>query len=73
MINHLNNLTSPRTTGETPLIDQLAKRADVNRDGKVSSAEFSDFLTSLLDKAGESSGTKPAGTGEASGTAKAGR
>jgi hypothetical protein len=73
MINHLNNLTSTRTTGESPLVEQLAKRADVNRDGKVSSEEFSDFLTSLLDKAGETSGTKPAGAGGSSGTAGGGR
>jgi hypothetical protein len=62
VINHLNNLTGPRSTGEaSPLADQLAKRADVNRDGKVSATEFSEFLTSLLDKAAESSATRPGG------------
>ncbi len=32
-----------------PLVDQLAKRADTNRDGQVSNTEFSQFLATLME------------------------
>jgi hypothetical protein len=47
IVNHLESKTHTRTMA--PLVDRLAKRADVNRDGNVSSAEFCDFLAKLTD------------------------
>lgn len=51
MINALT--THLATTGtenaRSPLIDQLARRADANRDGNVTSAEFSHFLSGLME------------------------
>ncbi len=43
-----NHLPSSKASTEVaPLVEQLAKRADANRDGKVTSAEFMEFLTKL--------------------------
>ena len=58
MINATNPLNTPKTTGAdlTQLVEQLAKRADVNRDGQVSTSEFAQFLVGLLQA------TSPAGT-----------
>lgn len=39
--------SSKAATEVAPLVEQLAKRADANRDGKVTSAEFMEFLTEL--------------------------
>jgi hypothetical protein len=41
--------TSSTGAVRSPLMDQLAKRADVNGDGAVSKDEFSQFLGNLLD------------------------
>jgi len=45
-----NALNTPKTTGAdlTQLVEQLAKRADANRDGQVSTSEFAQFLVGLL-------------------------
>jgi hypothetical protein len=45
-----------------PLVEQLAKRADSNRDGKVSSSEFNDFLTKLMQSIDDEHGTTAEGT-----------
>ena len=37
-----------------PLLQQLAKKADTNRDGQVSSTEFTDFLGKLMQSLDES-------------------
>ena len=58
-----SHLSSKGSAAElAPLVEQLAKRADTNRDGKVSSAEFSDFLTKLMQSIDDEHG---AGTGQA--------
>jgi len=47
---NVTNLT-PTATGAAdlePLVKQLARRADANRDGQVSSAEFAQFLSDQL-------------------------
>jgi hypothetical protein len=50
VINSINNSASaPRQSAElTPLVDRLAKQADVNRRGQAGSAEFSGVLTDLV-------------------------
>jgi hypothetical protein len=51
--------SSKAATELAPLVEQLAKRADANRDGKVTSAEFMEFLTKLtssLDEDAKSGG-----------------
>lgn len=49
MINSLNPLISNHgATERSPLVDQLARKVDGNRDGQVTSAEFSNFLSSLM-------------------------
>jgi hypothetical protein len=50
----INALTTHLATTSTadarsPLLDQIARRADVNRDGNVTSAEFSNFLSGLME------------------------
>ena len=59
MIN-TNSLNTPKTTGAdlTQLVEQLAKRADLNRDGQVSTSEFAQFLVGLLQQStsGDSTG-----------------
>jgi hypothetical protein len=57
--NSLNPLSGPANIG-TPaaLRDQLVKRADLNHDGQVSNAEFSQFLAALLPDAAPA-GTSP--------------
>ena len=49
MIN-TNALNTPKTTGAdlTQLVEQLARKADANRDGQVSTSEFAQFLVGLL-------------------------
>lgn len=51
MISTVNTLTSTTTAASdlAPLVKQLAKRADLNKDGQVSTTEFSQFLTGLLE------------------------
>ena len=40
-----------RTTGDlTTFVGELSKRADANRDGSLTSAEFAQYLTQLLDR-----------------------
>jgi hypothetical protein len=50
VINTLHTVTaSPKGLGQdSPLTQQIAKRADANGDGTVSSAEFSLFMQELL-------------------------
>lgn len=45
------NIRSSETgsTERSPLMDQLAKQADTNRDGNVTTREFSAFLSSLTE------------------------
>ena len=47
MANNINPLNSV-TDGIQPLMRQLARRADANGDGQVSTEEFGTFLTQLL-------------------------
>ena len=49
MINSMNPLISDTSgTGRSQLVEQLARRLDTNRDGQVTSAEFSSFLSNLM-------------------------
>ena len=50
MINSVNNPTTAQRPASdlTPLVDRLAKRADINRPGQAGSAEFSGLLTDLV-------------------------
>jgi hypothetical protein len=49
VINSMNPLiSSTSTTERSPLVEQLARKVDGNRDGQVTSAEFSNFLSSLM-------------------------
>lgn len=58
MIN-TNALTTNKTTGAdlTQLVEQLAKRADANRDGQVSTSEFAQFLVGLLQQTSDAGTT----------------
>ncbi len=60
-MSNLPSLTTPvKTTGSdlTQLVEQLAKRADANKDGQVSTSEFAQFLVNLLQPvAGGANGT----------------
>lgn len=49
MIHNMNPIVSGlKTVGErSPLIDQLARRADANRDGQITRAELDNFLSDL--------------------------
>jgi hypothetical protein len=46
-INHTASHLSSATNKLAPLAERIMKRADVNRDGSVTSQEFSDFLSKL--------------------------
>jgi hypothetical protein len=49
VINSMNPLiSSAGATERSQLTEQLARRVDGNRDGQVTSAEFSNFLSSLM-------------------------
>lgn len=49
MINSVNpHISSTGATERSPLVEQLARKVDGNRDGQVTSAEFSSFLSSLM-------------------------
>ena len=49
MIDRLQTLTQgPGATDRSQLINQLARRVDSNRDGQVTSGEFSTFLSGLM-------------------------
>jgi hypothetical protein len=49
VINSMNPLiSSAGTTERSQLTEQLARKVDGNRDGQVTSAEFSSFLSSLM-------------------------
>jgi hypothetical protein len=41
-------LSGTGTTERSQLVEQLARRVDTNRDGQVTSAEFSNFLSGLM-------------------------
>lgn len=43
---------------KSPLLEQLAKKADVNRDGNVTSAEFTAFLSTLMKSLDTEHGSK---------------
>jgi hypothetical protein len=62
VINATNALNTPKTTGAadlTQLVEQLAKRADANRDGQVSTSEFAQFLVGLLQQTNGTSTSTP--------------
>ncbi len=63
MIDRMQILTQGSgATDRSQLIDQLARRVDTNRDGQVTSGEFSTFLSGLmqsLDKEQSSYRTQP--------------
>ena len=40
--------TSSNVTERSPLLDQLARKIDADRDGTLTSAEFSQFLAGLM-------------------------
>lgn len=42
------SLTATSATERSPLMEQLGRRIDTDRDGQVTSAEFSSFLTGLM-------------------------
>ena len=44
-------LTSKTTNDFTQMVGELRKKVDANADGNVSTAEFAQFLTTLIDKA----------------------
>lgn len=48
MITTTTGFVSGAEAGERSLVDQVGKRADVNRDGQISSEEFSKFLQDLV-------------------------
>lgn len=49
MIDRMQTLTQgPGAPDRSQLIDQLARRVDTNRDGQVTSGEFSTFLSGLM-------------------------
>ena len=49
MVTNVNlRMTTGTRGGTSPLIDQLARKADGNHDGTVTSAEFTAFLSSLM-------------------------
>jgi hypothetical protein len=49
VINNMSpHVSSTGATERSPLVEQLARKADGNRDGQVTSAEFSSFLSSLM-------------------------
>ena len=57
----VNGLMNTKSTGDvTALVGELARRVDVNRDGQVSTAEFSQFLTQLIGGQQMTPGTSPA-------------
>jgi hypothetical protein len=50
VINSMNpHISGAGATERSPLTEQLARKVDGNRDGRVTSAEFSSFLTSLME------------------------
>lgn len=49
MITNINAaLSGTGTADRTQLVEQLARRVDSNRDGQVTTAEFSSFLSGLM-------------------------
>jgi hypothetical protein len=48
VINPLDSTSAAADADISPLIQQLVKRADANHDGKVTGAEFMNFLSGLL-------------------------
>jgi hypothetical protein len=68
-----NPLASSKTTGAdlAQLVEQLARRADANGDGQVSTSEFSQFLIGLLQPAASSSQSGTTTATGAAGTAAA--
>ena len=49
MITNINAALSGTGTADgSQLVEQLARRVDTNRDGQVTSAEFSSFLSGLM-------------------------
>ena len=41
-------ISGTNSADRSQLVEQLARRVDANRDGQVTSAEFSNFLSSLM-------------------------
>jgi hypothetical protein len=51
----VHGLMNTKTTGDlTALVGELSRRIDTNRDGQVSTAEFSQFLTQLIGQQAQS-------------------
>jgi len=48
VINSTPSFTATSATERSPLVEQLARRADADRNGQVTSAEFSSFLEGLM-------------------------
>lgn len=60
MISNMNALFSgTNATDRSQLVEQLARRVDVNRDGQVTSAEFSNFLSGLMKSLDEDAAATP--------------
>jgi hypothetical protein len=56
-MSNVNGLGNKITGDLTQLVGSLGKRADGNGDGQVSTAEFAQFLTSLMDKPADAQAT----------------
>lgn len=48
MISSTHSPAATDATARSPLMEQLARRVDADRDGQVTSAEFSSFLAGLM-------------------------
>ena len=48
MINSLHSSAAATSSERSPLIEQLVRRADADRDGQLTTAEFSAFLEGLV-------------------------
>ncbi len=68
MITNINAaLSGTGSADKSQLVEQLARRVDTNRDGQVTSAEFSSFLSELM----QSLDTDVASAHQAAGPAQA--
>jgi hypothetical protein len=52
-------ISGTNAADRSQLVEQLARRVDVNRDGQVTSAEFSSFLSGLMKSIDEESTARP--------------
>lgn len=56
--------TSSNITERSPLLDQLARKIDTNRDGQLTSGEFSEFLAGLMQSLDDEQRSASPGTSE---------